>query len=571
MRFARFRYVIFLFSALFVLSVASATAQEELSVVQVKSALQKRIDAERQGVGMAAGLISPTGTRIVTHGRSDTSDGAPLNGDTVFEIGSISKVFTTLLLADMTQRGEVRLDDSVSKYLPTRVKTPTVNGHEITLEELATHTSGLPRDPTNLVVRDPENPYADYTVAEMYEFLSGYESPPGAGAVAEYSNLGVGLLGHVLARKAGKTYEELVIERICKPLGMNDTRISLTPSMKRRLAVGHNETLKATRSFDIPTFAGAGALRSTVNDLLKFLDAQMHPEKSPFPAAIADCHRPRVQTKIPGVRVALAWQISNGGDILSHNGRTVGYHSFIGFNRKTGTGLVILSNATNRITDIGLNLLNAKAPAVAKTIDEPPPTAPAPAPAKLAPPSVEISKSLADAYAGDYEVAPGVVISVRSDNARLTAQASGQPTRELAPESETAFRIAEVNGRIVFARNDRGDVTHLTLEQNGQTRTANRIIKPVEIQPEALKDFAGVYQSPPPNNFSFTVSTENGKLTLRSGETAPIEMTPESETTFFAKSSPSIRIVFGRDGQGRVTYFTFRDASGRSVNVRKIQ
>ena len=172
----------------------------------------------RQSVGIVVGVIEPAGRRIVTYGRASTSEAVPLDGDTIFEIGSISKVFTSLLLADAVQRGEVALTDPISKYLPASVKVPE-RGRAITLQDLATHTSGLPRLP-DMNPKDPENPYADYSVDQLYRFLSTYQLPRDVGASYEYSNLGAGLLGHILALRAGTDYESLVKSRITGPLGM---------------------------------------------------------------------------------------------------------------------------------------------------------------------------------------------------------------------------------------------------------------------------------------------------------------------------------------------------------------
>src|ERR1017187_8555810 len=162
-----------------ILFTASAWAQSTansrvLSDSEIRRILVERIDTFRQGVGIVVGVIEPLGRRVVSYGRLNQTDSRPLNRDTIFEIGSVTKVFTSLLLADMVQRGEVALADPVAKYLPSGVKMPERNGHQITLEDLATHTSGLPRLPSNLNPKDPANPYADYTVEQLYQFLSGY-------------------------------------------------------------------------------------------------------------------------------------------------------------------------------------------------------------------------------------------------------------------------------------------------------------------------------------------------------------------------------------------------------------
>jgi CubicO group peptidase (beta-lactamase class C family) len=174
---------------------------------EIRAILMQRVDEFHQSVGIVVGMIGPDGRKVVGYGALEKGDPRVLNGDTVFEIGSVTKVFTSLLLSDMAQRGQVALTDPVSKYLPASVRMPQRNGKQITLQDLATHTSGLPRLPANLKPKDSANPYADYSVAQLYEFLSSYELPRDIGSQYEYSNLGGGLLGHVLARYAGMDYE----------------------------------------------------------------------------------------------------------------------------------------------------------------------------------------------------------------------------------------------------------------------------------------------------------------------------------------------------------------------------
>ena len=190
------------------LMAASARGAEQAALPsndEVRAILANRIDVQHQGVGIVVGLIDRHGRRIVAHGTFD-KDTRPVNGDTLFEIGSATKVFTSLLLAEAVKRGEVALDDPVAKYLPSSVKVPERGGRKITLLDLATHTSGLPRLPLNMNPKDASNPYADYTVQQMYEFLASYTLPRDPGSMYEYSNLGGGLLGHVLALRAWMDY-----------------------------------------------------------------------------------------------------------------------------------------------------------------------------------------------------------------------------------------------------------------------------------------------------------------------------------------------------------------------------
>src|SRR5215510_6730008 len=236
----------------------------------VRQILQQRIDEKKKGVAIVVGLVDESGSKVISYGKMGVDDPRPVDGDTVFEIGSISKVFTAILLADMVERGEVGLNDPISKYLPKSVRTPTRNGKEITLFDLATQSSGLPRMPANFTPKDMSNPFADYSVDQMYEFLSGYTLTRDISEKYEYSNFGMGLLGHILALKAGTDYETLVLTRICKPLKMESTTIKLSPELRSRLAAGHSAALKPVANWDIPSLAGAGALRSTTNDMLKF-------------------------------------------------------------------------------------------------------------------------------------------------------------------------------------------------------------------------------------------------------------------------------------------------------------
>jgi serine-type D-Ala-D-Ala carboxypeptidase/endopeptidase len=334
--------------------------------------LVDRIDVQHQSVGIVVGIIRPEGREVIAYGHLDKGDPRPLNGVTIFEIGSVTKVFTSLLLADMAQRGEVALDDPISKYLPASAKLSVLQGRSITLVELATHTSGLPRLPINLFFRNRANPYAHYSVTQLYQSLKFYQirsifqPKRGTGSRYAYSNLGGGLLGHVLALRAGMDYEALVRSRICDPLEMKDTLITLTPEMKMRFAVGHNKAMDATANWDLPTLAGAGALRSTANDLLTFLAANLGYIASPLAAAMAAMRKVRRPTGQPGREVALGWHVdrSNGKEMIWHNGESGGFRSFVGFDPNLRVGVAALSNAGTiaGVDDIARHILDPSLP-----------------------------------------------------------------------------------------------------------------------------------------------------------------------------------------------------------------
>jgi len=362
------------------------------------------------------------------------------------------------------ERGEVALDDPVAKYLPPGVKMPERNGRVITLVDLATHTSGLPPLPANLNPKDPGNPYADYSVDQLYQFLSSYQLTRDIGSQYQYSNLGGGLLGHVLARRAGTDYEALVLTRICDPLGMNNTRITLTPEMKARLAVGHNRALDPVENWDLPTLAGAGALRSTANDMLTFLAANLGYVKSPLAPAMAAMLKVRRPTGQPGLEVALAWHIwtTNGKEIVWHNGGTGGYRSFIGFDPKARVGVVALSNTFTPVgvDDIGRHLLDASVPLTIPPKEHK---------------EVAVDPKLFDGYVGKYQLAPNFIFTITRDGAQLFAQLSGQSTLEIFPEGERDYFYKVVDAQITFVTDHNGRATELILHQNGLDQHAKRI------------------------------------------------------------------------------------------------
>jgi CubicO group peptidase (beta-lactamase class C family) len=225
-------------------------------------------------IGLVVGCLSRGEQRLVGHGQARTGTKDRPDGATIFEIGSVTKVFTGLLLADLAEQDLVGLDEPLAGYLPAWVRVPTRGGHQLTLGELASHAAGLPRNPSGMLrrwLRDRRNPYAGLSVEELYAGLARTRLRRRPGERVKYSNLGPGLLGHALARAAGQPYEQLVRERICRPLGMPDTVITSTGEQTARLATGHTRRGRPTPPFELPALAGAGALRSTVTDLLRFL------------------------------------------------------------------------------------------------------------------------------------------------------------------------------------------------------------------------------------------------------------------------------------------------------------
>jgi CubicO group peptidase (beta-lactamase class C family) len=438
---------------------------------EIRKIIEDRIGKKQEDVGMVVGIIEPSGRRIVAFGSSDRTDKRPLDGNSVFEIGSITKVFTSLLLADMVRHGEVALTDPVSKYLPKGVKMPERGGVQITLEDLARHRSGLPRMPANFNPADPNNPYVSYSAKQLYEFLSSYELTRDIGSQFEYSNMGAGLLGHVLSLAAGKDYETLMRTRILQPLGMNSTAITLSPDMKARLAIGHNGAYETTSNWDLgDAFAGAGALRSTANDMLSFLAAQLGDKQSDLGPAIAAT----LATRKPagsGMEIGLGWLIrqKKGSEIIWHNGGTGGYRTFAGYDPKARTGVVVLSNVSPPAgtDDLGFHLLDPNSPLL-------PPNSPL-----LQPPwesrAITLDSAVLDRYVGKYRLASIGTFTVVREGSQIYVQPEGQPRLAFFAESEKEFFCKTEDAQITFESDGKRPATTLILHQGGKDFRAARV------------------------------------------------------------------------------------------------
>jgi CubicO group peptidase (beta-lactamase class C family) len=278
---------------------------------------------------------------------SATNTNAP-DARTLFEIGSITKVFTAVALAKMTGEGAVKLNDPISLYLPKGAASPLKNGREITLENLATHSSGLPRLPGNLLAlaQDQMNPYANYKAADLYASLATVQLEGEPGKKSSYSNYGFGLLGHLLTLEAGRPYEALIRETVCAPLGLSNTVIQLSPQQAARLAQGHDTKGRPVSNWDWDVMAPAGALRSDGEDLLRFVAANLTPEASPLSAALSETQKMHFKQFSGGM--GLGWHIAEPVEQTTvhwKNGGTGGYISFIGFDRANQVGVVILSSS----------------------------------------------------------------------------------------------------------------------------------------------------------------------------------------------------------------------------------
>lgn len=435
---------------------------------EYKHLFREKITIEKSGSSIAAAFVGEKENRFVSFGTiSKEVSAKEADENTIYEIGSITKLFLGVLLADAVKRGEVKLDDPISKYLPETVKTPKFNGREITLLDLAAHSSSLPRLPTNLAPKNPLDPYADYTTQNLYDFLSNYKLTREIGSQYEYSNLASGLLGHILSLRTKTGLESLMSNRIFKPLEMKDTSFSLPESKKSRHARGLNQTNEPTPPWFFDALAGAGAIRSTSADMAKFIAAAVGITRTPLLDAFIEARKMRRQGQNEKVKIGLFWNNVDlfGTEVFWHGGGTFGFSSYVAIDPKQKKGAFLVNNSGQEtgsvfLESVAFNFLQSKFP-----IREP-------IPVKA---EISLPEAVLQSYAGEYEIAQGFSITVTREANQLFAQAAGQGKFELFAEKEDSFFAKITKLSIIFKKDENGKIAGLVIYQGGRETPAKKI------------------------------------------------------------------------------------------------
>jgi D-alanyl-D-alanine-carboxypeptidase/D-alanyl-D-alanine-endopeptidase len=332
-------------------------AQKPKLADDVKASIEKRIELG-QNPSIVVGLIKDGNVAYYTFGKTKEG-GSKVDEHSIYEIGSISKTFTGILLADQINKGKMKADDPVQLYLPSTALMPRYEGVNITLGQLSDHTSSLTRLPTNFTPANALDPYADYSITLMYEYLSTHTLRRPVGSEYEYSNIAVGLLGHVLGLHTGMSFEELMRVVITNPLGMNATVVKADDNMKKHLAIGHANGVEVP-NWDLGAIPGAGGIRSSLRDMIVYIKANMTYDASALSKAMQLSHEGRHTKAGNGTGVGLGWHITPGGtgNLIWHNGGTGGYRTFAGFDKGANIGVVVMTNSDQSVDDIGFHLLD---------------------------------------------------------------------------------------------------------------------------------------------------------------------------------------------------------------------
>lgn len=430
--------------------------QAQIISKEAKNHIQERVN-NGYNVSISVGILKNGKTEFFSFGHRDTTHKSKVDEYTYYEIGSVTKTFTALLLADAIGRKQMQLTDAIQKYLPDSVKVPTKEGKEITFQDLATHFSGLPRLPDNLNVFS-DNPYKDYSAKLLYEFLNKHTLQNEIGDKYEYSNLGFGLLGHILSLQNKSTYDKMLHDKICTPLKLN--RTTAFPEFAKgeeNIAMPHIGTT-SVKPWTFDVMEGAGCIRSCTKDLLQYAKVQIDLQKSDLQQAMQLTQK-ALKPIEDDLEIAMGWHILLRGDkkVIWHNGGTAGSSSFIGFLPKEKMAVVVLSNSSDEVDDIALSLLlegqNFK-------------------PLKK---SIKIQAEVLKDYVGVYDFGGGFEIVITQIENRLFAQASKQMKFEIFPETAYKFYYTVVDAQLEFVQTSEGKIQEMKLNQNEQSISGKKI------------------------------------------------------------------------------------------------
>lgn len=512
--------------------------------------LQARLDKWLAGQpgGVAVAWVDADGPAFFQAGRFDGEASPAITPDTQFEIGSITKVFTALLLAESERQGKVKRDDPAAKYLLPAGDPAQAALAKITLLSLTTHTSGLPRLSSNMGPNPDasSDPYARYNRAMLVDALRKDGAVAPAGRSVAYSNFGAAVLGEAIGAAWGVPYADALRAHVLEPLGMKVTTVGLAGwPPPADFPPGHAGG-KPVPNWTFQAYAPAGALRSSARDMARFLAACLGQGDKPLRAAIEATVQPQHRTVEIGGQVGLGWFITEEG-VVWHNGATAGSHAFVAFNPKAGAGIVILANVQLASEGLGFELLGARAPQ----------------------PKVERVPGAAD-YVGRYPLTPAFAIDVTDGNGRLIIQATGQPAFPLNTVAVDRFGVVGVPAEISFERDAGGKVVALVLHQNGRDQRGERGELPpppkeVVLPVETLREYVGEYPLVP--QFVITITEADGGLFAQATGQGKAPLFASAKDEFFYKVV-NAQISFQRDAAGAVTGLVLHQ-NGRDMPGKK--
>ena len=417
---------------------------------------QARLDSWITGQpgGISVAWVDADGVAFFQSGKIADGNPHPITPETQYEVGSVTKIFTALLLAESERLGKVSRHDSAAKYLLPSDDPAQTALAKITLLSLTTHTSGLPRLPGNIGANPDTNPnpYAAYDRPALIAALRTHGPNSVVGGPVSYSNFGVSVLGEALAAAWSRSYNDALRKHVLDPLAMSTTTVGLAgAAAPSNLAPGHADG-KRVPNWTFLACAGCGAVRSSARDMAKFLGACLHGNEAPLHEAITATIQPQFSVPELGEQIGLGWMIigEKENPVYWHNGATAGSHAFVAFSPKLGAGVVLMANSQKSSDSLGFALLG------------------------IEPPQPKTAVANAADFPGRYPLTPAFAIDITALNGSLFAQATGQTQLAMRPSGNDRFAIIGVPAEISFERDAAGKITGLVLHQNGRDMPATR-------------------------------------------------------------------------------------------------
>lgn len=526
------------FVALFAGSALAMTCKAHaMDDAALAAVVDQRLAGDRTGACMAVAVVEKG--RVARAFRcADPAHATRIGPDSAFEIGSVAKTMTATLLADLVAQGKGSIDDPLSAWLPAGTTVPEFEGQPILLRHVVMHTSGLPALPSRMQIPNPADPYAALTVHDLLASLGDVRLAEAPGSRFAYSNFASMLLSFAVARRAGLDFETLLRTRLFEPLGMEGAYIARRPE-GARAAGGHTPNGLPAPAWTLPTeLAGAGGVRATLDDMVRYVQANLDPSASPLQPAIELAQRP-LGGEPP---MAMNWMLTPvaGRIVLVHEGGTGGFSSFVSVDREAGRGVVVLSDTSwNSIDGLGSLALHL--------VDDSLPLG-APRTASTAP------QALLDGLAGEYQLQGMMKISLRQRGGRLFAQAEGQPEFELAHDSAGDFHPLVVDALLRPRQRSDGSYA-FTWMQGGGVVSATRLAETgatadrPALSGVDLAAYAGEYTLMP--GFVLGVRGRNGTLFAQATGQGEFPLEAVAADRFEAPAF-GIELVFLRGSDGGV-------------------
>lgn len=557
-------------------------AQEPVISREVQENIKKRVE-NGINAGIIVGVISSDGSTYYSYGVKSFENNEAVDENTVFQIASISKTFTGILMADLVVKGELNVNDPLQSLLPKGVNAPTKNGQSIELLHLANHTSSLPNMPSNFDMTNLENPFATYSEKQLYDFLNTYELNRDIGSEYTYSNYGMGLLGHLLASRSKLDYEGLLTEVLTKPLNLKNTSTAFTPQMRKNLAIGHNIGLEVANWDYLSTFAGAAGIRSSAKDMLQYLAYNMGIEGSDlFPAMQLSHMNTRKEGDKP--MVGYGWQIMerSGMEIIWHDGELGGYCSFAGFNKSEDIGVVVLTNSNVGVTDIGIHLLDSSF-----SLGNPKPSVGAKLRGIIETEGMEKARNayweLKEKQPNDFDLGENQMNMLGQlylwDNEIEHAISVLDLNVEAFPDSYNAYYRY---GEALMQKNDTTRAIAAFLKSKELYPDSFNAIKKLKmlgvdidslmldviVEDSILEGYVGKYELLP--NFILTVTKQGSQLKTQANGKPKFSIFPKSNNVFYYKVLPA-QITFNRGDNGVIESVTFVQEGEKIVGKKLIE